>query len=251
MEKCMALNRRPEEWITPNWPAPPNVQAFVTTRDGGVSTGSYAGMNLGDHVGDDPQSVATNRARLRTFLPGEPVWLKQIHGTRVIRADEENDSLEADAAITTTPGVVLAIQTADCLPVLLCDREGAVVGAAHAGWRGLCSGIIENTIAAMNKPSNALLAYLGPAIGPNRFEVGPEVRAQFIDHDANAAMFFKESESGKWLADLYGLAKQRLHVLGVAQVYGGDFCTVTEKDRFYSYRRDHDTGRMATVIWLK
>ena len=247
----MTLNRRPEEWITPDWPAPPNVQAFVTTLAGGVSTGSYAEMNLGDHVGDDPRLVEKNRARLRTYLPSEPVWLKQVHGTRVIRADEKNNSVEADASMTTAPGVALAIQTADCLPVLLCDRDGAVVGAAHAGWRGLCLGVIENTVAAMNKPGHALLAYLGPAIGPNRFEVGLEVRAEFITHDANAAMFFKEHENGKWLADLYGLAKQRLQVLGITQVYGGDFCTATEKDRFYSYRRDRITGRMATVIWLE
>lgn len=236
--------------ILPDWPAPAGVRAFVTTRSGGLSVGPYASFNLGEHVGDDPDAVAGNRKRLRALLPEEPVWLRQVHGNRVIVADREAGVPEADASVTERPETVLAIQIADCMPVLLCDRAGTVAGAAHAGWRGLSSGVIENTMQAMQRPGDSLLAYLGPAIGPGNFEVGVEVRETFVAHDPRAAAHFQEKADGKYLADLYGLARQRLARLGITEVYGGSFCTVAEKDCFFSYRRDRTTGRMAALVWL-
>lgn len=234
------------------WPAPATVRTLITTRAGGVSKAPYATLNLGRHVGDDPQAVAANRALLRAQLPNEPVWLNQVHGIKVVDAATVGlEAPEADASISRTPGVVCAIMTADCLPVLLADSKGSVVGAAHAGWRGLCNGVIEATVEAMAVPGNELVAWLGPAIGPDAFEVGAEVRAAFLQQDQAADAAFSPLEDGKYLADIYLLARQRLARLGVAQVHGGDFCTVIERDRFFSYRRDHVTGRMASCIWIE
>lgn len=239
------------DWIVPDWPAPAWVKSVSTTRTGGVSTGAYASLNLAAHVGDTPQHVAGNRARLRTALalPAEPLWLSQIHGRGVVAAESAVADAEGDAAVSRTAGRVCAVLTADCLPVLLCDRAGACVGAAHAGWRGLAGGVIEATVAALGVPADSLIAWLGPAIGPRAFEVGDEVRAAFIAHDAGAAAAF-QPHGGRWHADIYRLARQRLAALGVAEVYGGGRCTYTEAARFYSYRRDGATGRMATLIWM-
>ena len=238
------------DWIIPDWPAPANVRALSTTRNGGVGSAPFASLNLGDHVGDDPQIVARNRCLLREHLPAEPLWLKQVHATTVAAADRACGTPEADAGVAREPHKVCAVLTADCLPLLLCDRAGTVVGAAHAGWRGLAAGVIESTIAAMGVDPATLLAWLGPAIGPNAFEVGDEVRAVFLEHDAAAIGAFAAQSSGKWLADIYRLARIRLASSGVAQVYGGDFCTFHERERFFSYRRDRITGRMASLIWL-
>jgi YfiH family protein len=238
------------DWITPDWPAPANVRALITTRTGGVSLPPYQSMNLGDHVGDDPAAVARNRSILRARLPAEPKWLKQVHSIRVAHADTSHGIAEADASIAHAPAAICAVLTADCLPVLLCDDAGTVVGAAHAGWRGLVAGVIEATADAMEKPPDRLMAYLGPAIGPRSFEVGSEVRQAFMDFDARAEQAFSSHGSGKWLADIYMLARQRLDRLGVSQVFGGGYCTVEDAGRFYSYRRDGVTGRMASLIWL-
>jgi len=236
--------------IVPDWPAPASVRALVTTRTGGVSAGAYASLNLATHVGDDPAAVAENRRRLRAHLPAEPLWLTQVHGVTVVRADDAVEGAEADAAFTRRAGAVCAVLTADCLPVLLCNDVGTVVAAAHAGWRGLAGGVIEAAVRAMNEPPPRLLAWLGPAIGPQAFEVGAEVRAAFLAHSPDAAAVFTAKENGKWLADLYRLAEQRLNALGVERVFGGGFCTFNETERFYSYRREGNTGRMASLIWL-
>lgn len=237
------------DWIVPDWPAPSNVRALITTRAGGVSRGPHATMNLAGHVEDDPTAVAENRRRLRRHLPAEPVWLRQVHGMGVVCAEEAVQGAEADAAFSRHPGVVCAVLTADCLPVLLCDESGTVAGVAHAGWRGLAAGVIETTVRAMNAPSGRLLAFLGPAIGPQAFEVGGEVRDAFLAHSTEAAAAFSEKENGKWLADLYLLATQRLNAIGVARVFGGGHCTFSDAERFYSFRRERTTGRMASLIW--
>lgn len=236
-------------FITPDWPAPANVKALQTTRDGGVSTGVYASLNLGDHVKDQPQHVAANRQLLSTYLPSEPVWLNQVHGVRVIDAALSSCLESADASFTARKQVVCVTMTADCLPVLLCDQNGTVVAAIHAGWRSLCDGVIEATIAAMPVPANQLMAWLGPAIGPEAFEVGSEVRAQFMAQDAQAESAFA-AKGDKWLGDLYTIARQRLQTLGVTQIYGGGRCTFSEPENFFSFRRDGDTGRMGCFIWL-
>jgi YfiH family protein len=240
------------DWIVPDWPAPPRVGSLVTTRRGGFSTGAFASLNLGEHVGDDPAAVAANRRLVCQRVGARPVWLRQVHGVRVIDAADGvgPHPPEADAAFARQAGVACAVMTADCLPVLFCDTQGTVVAAAHAGWRGLLAGVLEATVAAMETPGKDLLAWLGPAIGPQTFEVGGEVREAFIDADACAAEAFRPS-GGKWLADLYRLARQRLAKRGVARVSGGGFCTVSEAERFYSHRRDGRAGRMASLIWLK
>jgi YfiH family protein len=238
------------ELIVPDWPAPANVRALVTTRHGGVSAGSYASFNLGDHVGDDPAAIAENRRLLRARLPAEPIWLKQVHGTCCVDAAKAASGAEADAAFTRSPGVVCAVLTADCLPILLCDDRGTVVAAAHAGWRGLAAGVIESTVAAMEVPGERLLAWLGPAIGPRHFEVGGEVRDVLIARDPEAANAFVARPAGKWFCDIYRLAAQRLASLGVCRLASADFCTVRDTGRFFSYRRDGATGRMASLIWL-
>ncbi len=238
-------------FIVPDWPAPPHVRALVTTRRGGVSSAPFASFNLGDHVGDAPEAVAANRSLLRRHLPAEPVWLKQVHGIKCIdaRLAEAGVAIEADAAFTRAPGVVCAVLTADCLPVLLCDEDGSTVAAAHAGWRGLASGVIESTVGAMGLPGERLMAWLGPAIGPDNFEVGGEVRAAFIAHDPLAAEAFVAQPDDKWLCNIYLLARQRLAALNVRRIASADFCKVNDTERFYSYRRDGITGRMASLIW--
>ncbi|MBI4987321.1 MAG: peptidoglycan editing factor PgeF [Rhodocyclales bacterium] len=240
-----------KDWIVPDWPAPAKVRALVTTRAGGVSAGPYASLNLAAHVGDDPAAVAENRRRLRAYLPAEPLWLTQVHGNAVARAGNAVAGVEADAAVACGKGAVCAILTADCLPVLLCNDVGTAVGAAHAGWRGLAGGVIEAAVRAMNEPPPRLLAWLGPAIGPQAFEVGQEVREVFVAHAPDAAAAFAAKENGKWLADLYRLATLRLNALGVDRVFGGGRCTFLEADSFYSYRREKTTGRMASLIWLE
>jgi len=242
-------------WIEPDWPAPTSVRALVTTRAGGVSRGAYAGLNLGLRSGDAIEDVTRNRAKLRQWLPAEPLWLSQVHGTTVVEADGMEGNPEADAAVARRPGTVCAALTADCLPLLLCDEEGTVVAAAHAGWRGLSSGVIEQTLRIMGRPPETLLAYLGPAIGPVAYEVGAEVREAFVvadrggEPEADAA--FMPGKPGKFHADLYALARRRLARSGVHRIYGGGYCTYTESERFFSYRRDGATGRMASLIWIQ
>lgn len=236
--------------ILPDWPAPACVKALQTTRLGGVSQGSYASLNLGDHVKDLPQHVAANRQLLSPYLPSEPVWLNQVHGVRVIDAALSSCLESADASFSTRKQVVCVTMTADCLPVLLCDQAGSMVAAVHAGWRGLCDGVIEATVKAMPVEPATLMAWLGPAIGPQAFEVGSEVRAQFMAQDAQAEHAF-QAHGEKWLGDLYTIARQRLSRLGVTQVYGGGRCTYREPETFFSFRRDGDTGRMASLIWLE
>ncbi len=241
-----------ENWIQPDWTVPAQVRAVSTTRVGGVSGGPYASLNLGDHVGDDLTAVQANRDRLvdQLHLPRAPSWLTQVHGTTVVDAAAVG-AVEADAAVCFGPGGVAAVMTADCLPLLLSNRAGTVVGAAHAGWRGLQAGVIEATIAKMGCAGEELLVWLGPAIGPTAFEVGDEVRAAFMAHDPRAASAFVAHGDGHWLADIYTLARQRLSACGVQQVSGGDRCTYTEREQFFSYRRDGVCGRMASLIWIE
>ncbi len=238
-------------FILPDWPAPAGVHARVTTRAGGASVGPWQGLNLGSHVGDDPAHVALNRAWLRSHLPSDPLWLNQTHGVDCVVAETALAGCSADASVSFSAGHVCAVLTADCLPVLFCSRDGKAVGAAHAGWRGLLAGVLENTVRQMHVPSADVLAWLGPAIGPQTFEVGSEVRAAFVAHDPAAASAFapKGKDGDKWLADIYQLARQRLQAAGITQIYGGEFCTVSDPQRFYSYRRDGTTGRMASLIW--
>ena len=250
---------QPPERIIPDWPAPPRVRALVTTRAGGVSRGAYTGLNLGMHSGDASEDVACNRARLRQSLPAEPLWLRQVHGTTVVEADGLDRGPEADAALAQRPGTVCAVLSADCLPLLICDQAGTVVAAAHAGWRGLSLGVIEQTLRFMRRPPEALLVYLGPAIGAAAYEVGPEVREAFAVADRTAGQGrypevgagFIPGGPGKFHADLYALARRRLARSGVTRVYGGGYCTYTERERFFSYRRDGATGRMASLIWME
>ena len=239
--------------IKPLWPAPTNVNAMVTTRNGGYSQHEYATLNLADHVGDDPAIVQKNRVLLRQFIPSEPVWLNQQHTTNVLTI-EQNVVVpieKADAAVTRQINRVLTVMTADCLPILLCNRAGTVVGAVHAGWRGLCDGIIEKTLLAMECSAEDIYAWLGPAIGPDVYEVGEEVRIAFITEDPAATLAFKSSpQPDKWLCNLYLLAKQRLVKAKVSSITGGEYCTYTDKETFFSYRRENKCGRMASLIWL-
>jgi hypothetical protein len=244
--------------IIPNWPAPVNVKALQTTRAGGISSAPYDSFNLGDHVGDAPLAVGRNRILLNTLLPSEPVWLEQVHGTVVANADRASCLPQADACIARHRAAVCVVMTADCLPVLLCDTQGSVVGAAHAGWKGLVAGVIESTVQAMDVAPQDLMAWLGPAIGRDAFEVGAEVRAAFLAIQPQAASAFTPSpfkgegggEGKKWLADIYALARLRLNALGITRIHGGGHCTYRERERFFSYRRDGVTGRMGTFIWL-
>ncbi len=242
------------DWIAPDWPAPANVRAVITTRAGGTSGGPYASLNLGLRTGDDPRAVAANRSALRAALPQEPRWLTQVHGNRVIDADvpvavpaPEADA--ADAAVARRPGTVCAVLIADCVPVLFADRTGTIVAIAHAGWRGLAGGVLENTMRAMQREPEQLLAFLGPGIGPRAFEVGPDVRDAFVGQDPAAADAFVPCAPGKWLADLFALARQRLRRAGVTGIHGGGVCTWSDAGRFFSYRRERTTGRMAALIW--
>jgi YfiH family protein len=240
------------DWIVPEWAAPANVKAFVTTRAGGVSRPPYDTLNVGFSTDDDPEAVRENRARLDAWLPTPPRWLKQVHGARVLEAQTVQDRPEADASFTRERGAVCVIQVADCLPVLLTDRSGSVVAAAHAGWRGLASGVIDNTVAAMTRDGTAaeeLLSYIGPGIGPSAFEVGNDVREAYVAKDAGAEAAFAPLAAGKWLANLPALARRALMRCGVNTIHGGDICTYSDPARFYSYRRDRTTGRMAALIW--
>jgi purine-nucleoside/S-methyl-5'-thioadenosine phosphorylase / adenosine deaminase len=237
--------------IRPDWPAA--VGALVTTRNGGASRGAYASLNLGLRSGDDEAAVRENRRRLGSLLPAPPVWLRQVHGVRAADADAARGAgaePEADAAVARRPGTVCAVLAADCMPVLLADEAASVVGIAHAGWRGLCAGVLEATLEAMRAKPGALMAWLGPAIGPRAYEVGDEVRAAFIARDPAAVAAFRAVRRGHWLLDLYAVARQRLAARGVTRVYGGGLCTHSDPKRFYSYRRDGATGRMAALIWL-
>lgn len=240
----------PGNFIFPDWPAPKHVRALQTTRAGGVSSGVYAGLNLGDHVGDDVIHVAENRSSLCEYLPAEPFWLNQVHGINVVDAADVGALVSADASYAKNSGQICAVLTADCLPVLFCSEDGAVVAAAHAGWRGLAAGVLERTAAAMRVPGNRLLAWLGPAIGPASFEVGEDVRSVFVDDDVQTAEAFSSQGHGKYLADIYRLARIRLAKVGIEGVFGGEFCTVSDPTRFYSYRRDGVTGRQASLIWI-
>jgi YfiH family protein len=237
------------DWIIPDWPAPVNVRAFITTRAGGASEGPYASLNLGLRTDDDPRATAANRQRLGVALPQPPKWLRQVHGANVVMADGLASMPEADASIARRPETVCAVLVADCVPVLLADRQGTTVAIAHAGWRGLAAGVIENTVDRMETDPQTLLAYLGPGIGPGAFEVGADVRDAFLAGDAQAEAAFRPHASGKWLADLFLLARRRLARAGVNAVYGGGLCTYSDAQRFYSYRRERVTGRMAAVIW--
>jgi YfiH family protein len=243
--------------ITPHWPAPANVGALSTTRIGGVSTAPFASFNLGDHVDDQSQSVSANRQQLQRML-GEGVgcqWLRQVHGINVVPLDRVGAVIEADAATTQQAGVACLVMTADCLPVLFCDRQGTRVAAAHAGWRGLVDGVLEATLGALGAPAEDVICWLGPAIGPQAFEVGDEVRHAFCIQQPGAQHAFAAravpGQSQKWLADIYQLARLRLQRAGVTAIYGGDYCTFSDTERFFSYRRDGRTGRMASLIWLK
>ena len=243
--------------IKPDWSGPDRVRAFSTTRAGGVSRRPWSRLNLGGHVGDNPDHVQENRRRLAEFTGLDSArigWLNQVHGTEVVELTPDNvqQAASADASYTRGPDIACAILTADCLPVLLADSEGTVVGAAHAGWRSLCGGVIENLVNAMAVEPGNLQAWLGPAIGPDSFEVGPEVRDAFLKHDPGADHAFKTggARPGHFMADIYALATQRLSHVGVSAVSGGGLCTVQDKDRFFSYRRDGQTGRMATLVWL-
>lgn len=273
------------EFVSPDWPAPANIRSLVTTRVGGHSHGVYASFNLGDRVGDVPDDVRRNRALLREALtlPSEPVWLKQVHGVNVVDAASVNAGATADGAWTDRPGVVCAVLTADCLPVFLCNRQGTKVALLHAGWRGLTAGVIEAGLRVLTTPGAELLAWLGPAIGPDSYEVGNDVRDAFLAQDAGAAVCFYAQGAGRWRADLYALARRRLQAQGVNAIYGGNFCTSRAPERFFSFRRagmrqcrerrdsrdgggramqgavaedaasdrrDGVTGRMASLLWL-
>ena len=241
----------PEHCIVPDWPAPACVRAYTTTRKGGVSQGPYASMNLADHVDDGPLCVAQNRQRLQQMLglPGEPLWLQQVHGTASVNAAESEMQPTADASWSQRSGVVCAVLTADCLPLLLCDRKGKSIAAVHAGWRGLVAGVIEQTVTAMGAQADQLLAWMGPAISQAAYTVGDDVRAEFIARQPEAAAAFLPA-SGGWQADLYALARLRLASCGVLAVYGGEHCSALQQDEFFSFRRDGTTGRMASLIWL-
>ena len=248
----------PREWLQPDWDAPAHVRAFVTTRAGGVSRGEYASMNLGSRSGDDAAHVARNREIVRGELPSDPRWMAQVHGIDVANLDRLDDSkvATADAAVASRPGRVGVVLTADCMPLFVTDRKGSRVGVAHAGWRGMAGGVVESTVAAFEGPREDLMAWMGPAIGPKAFEVGPEVREAFMEDDPGAAEHFIAKASSpagprKYLADLYGLARRRLARAGVREVRGGGFCTFTEADRFFSYRREQKSGRMGAFIWIE
>jgi len=243
----------PEDWVVPDWPAPPGVRAFVTTRAGGVSEGEYASMNLGAHSGDDPARVERNRLIVRGHLPSAPRWMAQVHGTDVADLDllSEDAVPTCDAAVTASPGRVAGVQTADCMPLLLCDRAGRRVAAAHAGWRGMATGVIENAVRALGGAPGEAIAWMGPTIGPTAFEVGPEVREAFLRADPGAGAAFVARAPGKFMADLYALARRRLEGAGVREVHGGGFCTLREAGRFFSYRRVQKSGRMGAFIWME
>lgn len=249
-------------FIYPEWAAPKSIKAMVSTRSGGVSQRPFDSLNLGDHVGDQAVDVLQNRAIFTKTFPAEPIWLKQTHST-IVSTPQSRGSLQriqinADASVSNIPGEVLVIMTADCLPVLFTNSSGTVIGAAHAGWRGLCAGVLENTVAELlniadDKNPAELMAWFGPAIGPDAFEVGEDVVTAFTDSDFTIPVnAFKPipNKAGKFLADIYSLARARLEALGVKMVAGGQYCTVRDREQFFSYRRDGETGRFASAIWI-
>lgn len=238
--------------IEPDWVAPPRVRAAFTLRAGGVSMAPYDSLNVGAHVGDAPAAVAENRQRAHVLLglPAQPFWLQQVHGVEVADLDALGPSLRADAVVTRVPGRVCVIQVADCMPVLFAARDGSAVGAAHAGWRGLAGGVLEATVDKLGVAPDQLLAWLGPAISQEHFEVGDDVRAAFMSHDPAAASAFEANARGRWQCDLYALARRRLAALGVRDVSGGGWCTFADATRFFSYRRDGQCGRIAALIWM-
>jgi polyphenol oxidase len=252
--------------IYPNWPAPQNIRAFTTTRIGGISLPPFGSLNLGSRTGDDLNNIIENRRRIikGENIPSEPHWLNQTHSTTVLDISKiqvkpatgmigDTEQLEADGSYTTRANQVSVVLTADCMPVLFCSAEGKQVAAAHAGWRGLCHGILEETAKKFKCNTNEILVWLGPAISVQKFEVGVEVKKQFEEYNQNAHHAFKliDAKQQKYLADLYMIAKQRLNAIGISQIYGGNYCTHTEHDLFYSYRRENKTGRMATMIWFE
>jgi polyphenol oxidase len=255
------------EWetIAPDWPAPARVRSAFTLRTGGVSVSPYDSLNLGAHVGDAGDAVAENRRRMRgrLRLPAEPVWLQQVHGIEVADLDalrepgaagsgrERAAGTRADAAVTRTLGSVCVIQVADCMPVLFAARDGSAVGAAHAGWRGLAGGVLEETVRKLAVPPQQLIAWLGPTIGQGHFEVGDDVRSAFVLRDPDAASAFETNARGRWQCDLYALARRRLSALGVQDVFGGGWCTYADAARFFSFRRDGQCGRMAALVWME
>lgn len=247
----------PAPWLEAHWPLPASVRAFTTLRHGlGVSQPPFDDLNLGLRAGDEPAAVLRNRALLREAarLPSEPCWLRQVHGVDVARFGRtEEDEAEADASVTSTAGTVLAILTADCMPVLFCAEDCSEVGAAHAGWRGLVGGVLENTVAAMRTPPQRLHAWLGPAAGPQHYEIGEEVYDAFVSRDWSAGSAFVSTRPHHWRVDLYALARRRLEAVGIdaGRIHGGGLCTIAEPDRFFSHRRDQRGGRMASLIWIE
>ena len=238
-------------WLRPSWPVPAGVRAVCTLRQGGVSAPPFASLNLALHVGDEPEAVAENRRRVRTALnlPAEPLWLEQVHGAQVADADAADVSGPADGAVTTRAGCVLAILIADCMPVLLASEDGRVLACAHAGWRGLAAGVLEATVRAMRVEPPRIHAWLGPAIGTDHFEVGAEVRDEFLAQDPRAGAAFTSNARGRWQCDLQNLARQRLAALGLHRVSSANVCTYAQAEACFSYRRDGRTGRMAALIW--
>lgn len=243
------------DFIVPDWPAPATIRACTTVRHphsaGALSAPPFDGLNLGDHVGDDPEQVRQNREWLQSALnlPSEPVWLKQVHGNHTVNIAHTGQGAEADAAVAFAQGACL-VMTADCLPVLLCDQKGRGIAAVHAGWRGLASGVLENAVAALGCRHQEVMAWLGPAIGPQAFEVGDDVVEAFVSQQSAAEECFTQTDDTHWLADIYALARLRLHALGITAIYGGEYCTYSQPELFYSYRRDGQTGRMASLIWF-
>jgi YfiH family protein len=243
------MNERVADWLIPDWPAPFGIKACVTTRAGGVSVAPFDSFNLGDHVDDDPQAVAHNRSLLTSHLNTRPAWLKQVHGIDVVEASPEQ-VMQADASWSKTPGIACTIMTADCLPALFCNRQGTQVAAAHAGWRGLAAGVLEAAVDSFADAPSEILVWLGPAIGPQAFEVGPEVREAFVaTHPQTVEAFVPSINAGKFMADIYQLARLRLAAHGVKAVYGGGLSTYND-ERFFSYRRGARTGRFASLVWI-
>ncbi|XXQ69470.1 peptidoglycan editing factor PgeF [Neisseriaceae bacterium B1] len=252
LNQMIELPTQNQSFITPDWGAPQNVRALITTRQGGVSTGVFSSLNVGAHVGDKSEAFAQNRAIVQQQVSVPIAYLNQTHSTMVVQAtDALAQLLDADAVVDETGKAACGVMTADCLPVLFCDRAGSVVAAAHAGWRGLAAGVLQNTVAAMNVPPVEIMAYLGPAIGADAFEVGQDVLDAFVAQNPAAEQAFKPFGDGKYLADIYLLARQILLREGVTQISGGEHCTVLERETFFSYRRDGQTGRMLSVIWFE
>jgi len=242
-------------FITPVWPAPTNIKALTTTRQGGFSKNPFNGFNLAEHVNDDPLAVLANRQQLKSqmSLPQEPVWLHQVHSTTVVNIDNHSnqDPITADASYATKSNIVCCVMTADCLPILICDKNAHFVMAIHAGWRGLVDGIIENALNQMSMSPDDILVWLGPAIGANVYEVGNEVLELFLQQDKTYATgFLPSARAGHWFMDIYHLARLRFRLLGISNIFGGQYCTYQNSELFYSYRRDGVTGRMASLIWI-